>query len=60
MLGPANPETRHRRKVADITVDDAEQRDDRGLAGGDAIKVAHGSSLPDSRYVSPDKRPISP
>jgi hypothetical protein len=30
---------RHRREVADIAVDDAEQRDDRGLIGGDAVEV---------------------
>jgi hypothetical protein len=28
---------RHRREVADIAVDDAEQRDDRGLVCGDAV-----------------------
>jgi hypothetical protein len=33
---------RHRRKVADVPVDRAEQRDDRGLVGGDdAVEVAH-------------------
>jgi hypothetical protein len=31
----------HRRKVADIAVEDAEERDDRGLVGGDRIEVAH-------------------
>jgi hypothetical protein len=31
----------HRRQVADVAVDDAEQRDDRGLAGGDAVEIAH-------------------
>jgi hypothetical protein len=30
------------RQVADIAVDHAEQCDDRGLVGGDAIEVAHG------------------
>ena len=32
---------RHRREVADIAVDDAEQRDDRGLVRRDAVEVAH-------------------
>ena len=32
---------RHRCEVADIAVDDAEQRDDRGLVGGDAVEIAH-------------------
>ena len=31
--------TRHRRQVADVAVDDAEQRDDGGLVGGDAVEV---------------------
>jgi hypothetical protein len=29
--------TRHRRQVADIAIDDAEERDDRCLVGGDAV-----------------------
>jgi predicted metal-dependent hydrolase len=29
--------TRHRLKVANITIDDAKQRDDRGLVGRDGI-----------------------
>ena len=33
--------TCHRRQIADVAVDDAEQRDDRGLVGGDAVEVAH-------------------
>jgi hypothetical protein len=32
---------RHRRQVADVAVDDAEQRDDRGLVGGDRVEVAY-------------------
>ena len=31
---------RHRRQIADAAVDDAEQRDDRGLVGGDGIEIA--------------------
>ena len=31
---------RHWRQVADVAVDDAEQRDDRGLVGGDGIEIA--------------------
>jgi hypothetical protein len=31
----------HRRQVADIAVDDAEQRDDGGLICGDAVEIAH-------------------
>jgi hypothetical protein len=31
---------RHRRQVADVAVDDAEQRDDRGLICGDAVEIA--------------------
>jgi hypothetical protein len=27
--------------VADVLVDDAEQRDDGGLVGGDAVEIAH-------------------
>ena len=33
--------TRHRRQVADVAVDHAEEGDDRGLVGGDAVEVAH-------------------
>ena len=36
--------TRHRRQVADVAVDDAEQRDDGGLVGGDAVEIAHRGS----------------
>ena len=32
--------TRHRRQIADVAVDNPEQRDDRGLVGGDAVQVA--------------------
>jgi hypothetical protein len=32
---------RHRRKAADVSIDDAEQSDDSGLVGGDAVEVAH-------------------
>src|SRR4029077_5470688 len=32
---------RHRRQIADIAVDDAKQRDDRGLVGRDRIEIAH-------------------
>ena len=35
----------HRCEVADIAVDDAEQRDDRGLVGGDGIEIAHARLL---------------
>jgi len=35
--------TGHRREVADVPVHDAEQRDDRGLVGGDRIEIAHRS-----------------
>jgi hypothetical protein len=31
----------HRRKIADVAIDHAKQRDDRGLVGGDAVEVAH-------------------
>ena len=33
-------QARHRRQVADVAIDDAEQRDDGGLVGGDAVEVA--------------------
>jgi hypothetical protein len=33
---------RHRRQVADVPIYDTEQRDDRGLVGGDRVEVAHG------------------
>ena len=32
---------RHRREVADISVDHAKERDDGGLVGGDAVEVAY-------------------
>jgi len=35
----------HRCEVADIAVDDAEQRDNRGLVRRDLIEVAHCASL---------------
>jgi len=35
-------DTRHRRQVADIAVDHAEQRGDRGPVGSDAVEIAHG------------------
>jgi len=31
----------HWRQVADVAVDDAEQRADRFLVGGDAVEIAH-------------------
>jgi len=31
----------HRRQAADVAVDHAEQRDDGGLVGGDAVEIAH-------------------
>ena len=34
----------HGREVAEIAVDDAEWRDDRGLVSGDAVEIAHGRS----------------
>jgi hypothetical protein len=37
-------DTRHGRLVADITVDDADERDDGGLVSGDAVEVADGRS----------------
>jgi hypothetical protein len=39
----------HRRQVADVAVDDAKQRDDGGLVGGDGIQVAHVSLWAASR-----------
>jgi hypothetical protein len=33
-------DARHRRQVADVTVDNAKQRDDCGLVGGDAVEIA--------------------
>jgi hypothetical protein len=35
-------DTGHWRQIANIAVDDAEQRDDRGLVGGDVVEIAHG------------------
>jgi len=35
---------RHLLQVADVAVDDPEQRDDRGLVCGDAVEIAHGRS----------------
>jgi hypothetical protein len=40
-FGPDQENTRHRRQFADIPVDHSEQRDDRGLVGGDGVEVAH-------------------
>src|SRR4051812_23024671 len=37
----AGEDARHRRQVADVAVDNPEQRDDGGLVSGDRIKVAH-------------------
>ena len=34
-------DSRHWREIADVAIDDAEQRDDRGLVRGDAVEVAH-------------------
>jgi hypothetical protein len=34
----------HRLQVADLAVDDAEECEDGGLVGGDAVEVAHGVS----------------
>ena len=34
-------DTRHRRQVADVAVDHAEERDDRGLVCRDAEEIAH-------------------
>src|SRR5215831_14186853 len=39
--GIVREDARHRRQAADVAVDDAEQRDDRGLVGCDAVEVAH-------------------
>ena len=36
---------RHRREVADVSVDDAKQRDDGGLVGGDRVEIAHRSGF---------------
>jgi hypothetical protein len=36
-------DARHWRQIADVSVHDAEQRNDRGLVGGDAVEVAHAS-----------------
>jgi len=42
--GIIREDTGHRRQVADIAVDHAEQRDDGGLVGGDAVEIAHFSA----------------
>ena len=42
---------RHRLKVADIAIDHAEQRDDRGLVRGDAVQIAHHLS---QESITPD------
>jgi hypothetical protein len=34
-------DTRHRCQIAHVSVDDAEQRDHRGLVRSDAVKIAH-------------------
>ena len=34
----------HRRRVANVSIDDPEQRDDGGLVGGDRIRIAHAAS----------------
>jgi hypothetical protein len=37
--GVARGNTGHRRKIADVAVDHAEERTDGGLVGGDAVEV---------------------
>jgi hypothetical protein len=39
--GVVRKHARHRRQVADVTVDHPEQREDGGLVGGDAAEIAH-------------------
>jgi hypothetical protein len=39
--GIVRKDARHRREVADVTIDDAEQRGDGGLVRGDRIEIAH-------------------
>jgi hypothetical protein len=34
-------DARHWRKVADVAIDHAEERDDGGLVGRDAVEIAH-------------------
>ena len=34
----------HRRQIADVAVDHAEEGDDGGLASGDAVKIGHDRS----------------
>jgi hypothetical protein len=43
--GIVRKHARNRRKIADIAIDDAEQRDDGGLVGGDAVEIAHAITL---------------
>jgi len=38
---PPPSHARHWRQVADVVVDRAEEGDDGGLVGGDAVKIAH-------------------
>jgi hypothetical protein len=42
---PVGEDGRHRRQVADVTIDDAEQRGDCRLIGGDRIEIAHSPYL---------------
>jgi len=39
--GPDDLDARHRRQVADVAIDHAEERGDGGLVGGDAVEVPH-------------------
>ena len=43
---------RHRREVADVAVDDAEQREDGGLVGGDRVEIADVDGPPLVRMVA--------
>ena len=42
----------HRRQIADVSVDDPEQRDDGGLIGGDRVEVADVDGPPLVRMVA--------
>jgi len=50
--------TRHRRQVADVAVDHAEQREDRFLVCGDRMEMAHNSSVTadPSEWPRPSRR----
>ena len=39
--GIVGEDTGHRLQVADVAVDDAEERENGGLVSGDAVEVAH-------------------